>query len=463
MAGWTDLKQLLRDELIQRKEEGCDITGFAEQIEAAGDNDTKLNEVYDRLMTLKVQDSFPFKEPDEYDQIIALAAKDYKAKVLDYDSDITKDRFDGAWLGRCCGCALGKPFERWPYVCGTQDGRTGASYVKQWYEGIGEWPIKGYAPAHSKAEEEVKDMTVHCPKSQRDYIKFMETDDDIRYLVLGLLLTEQKGADFDAWDLGKHWHSKLTYSEVCTAETQAYLNFAQVTSHTNGAKPNDPAVLAEKIRYTREYRNPYREWIGAQIRVDSYGYAAAGDPALAAKMAYHDASFSHVKNGIYGAMYCAAVIAAAFVEKNPMACIEAGLAQIPTTSRLYADLKRTITITEKASSIEEMQEAIWAEFRHYNWVHTINNAAACTGAFLYSDGNFEKAITTAVSFGWDTDCNGATVGSMVGALAGAKGIPDAWKAPLNDTLYSNIPDFHPIAISECARRAREAAKKIHNA
>ncbi|MBQ4574396.1 MAG: ADP-ribosylglycohydrolase family protein [Clostridia bacterium] len=462
MAGWTDLKWLLSEELTQRKEEGCDITGFAELIEAAGDDTAKQNEVYDKLMALKVEDSFPFKEPDGYDEITSLATKDYTAKEIDYDSDSAKDKFDGAWFGRCCGCALGKPFERWPYVCGTQDGRSGASYVKQWYEGIGEWPIKGYAPAHSKAEEKVKDMSVHCPNSQRDYIKFMETDDDIRYLVLGLILTEQRGADFDAWDLGKHWHTRLTYSEVCTAETQAYLNFAQVTSHTAGERPADPAELAEKIRYTREYRNPYREWIGAQIRVDSYGFAAAGDPALAAKMAYNDASFSHVKNGIYGAMYCAAVIAAAFVEKDPMACIEAGLAQIPTTSRLYSDMKRAIAITEKAATMEEMQEAMWAEFRHYNWVHTINNAAACTGAFLWSEGDFEKAITAAVSFGWDTDCNGATVGSMAGALVGIKGIPELWKAPLNDTLYSNIPNFHPIAISECASRAREVARKIKN-
>ena len=49
---------------------------------------------------------------------------------------------------------------------------------------------------------------------------------------------------------------------------------------------------------------------------------------------------------------------------------------------------------------------------------------------------------------------------MVGAMNGAKGIPDSWKAPLNDTMYSFVPGFHPIAISECARRTASAAKKI---
>jgi len=62
--------------------------------------------------------------------------------------------------------------------------------------------------------------------------------------------------------------------------------------------------------------------------------------------------------------------------------------------------------------------------------------------------------------GWDTDCNGATAGSIWGAMHGASAIPEKWTAPLHDTMYSLIPDYHPIAISECARRSLEIAKKI---
>ena len=459
MAGWTDLRWLIREEYKTKSEEGCDVSGFSGKIEAAGEDEAKLNALYDELIALRPREDFPYTEPDEYEEIVKLTRGAEKTPI-DLTSDEAFDKFYGAWLGRSCGCALGKPFERWPYVCGTDDGRSGASYVKQWYEGIGEWPIKGYAPAHSAAENEVKDLTVHCPNSQRENIKFMETDDDIRYMITALLMCESRGADFDAWDVGKHWHSWLTYGEVCTAETQAYRNFAEVTSHCGAGKPTDKNVLLEKLRYTREYRNPYREWIGAQIRIDIYAYAAAGDPVLAAKMAYNDASLSHTQNGIYAAMYTAGVIAAAFTEKSPMKCVERGLDVIPTTSRLYGELKKAIAITEGASSMEDMQEKLWSEFRHYNWVHAINNAASCTGAFLWSEGDFERGITAAVSGGWDTDCNGATVGSMVGALNGAKNIPDSWKAPLNDTMYSFIPGFHPIAISECARRTLECAKKI---
>lgn len=458
MAGWATLKWLVREEINQKREEGCNVDGFIELWQDAGDDDGKLMNVYEKLSSLIPSPDFKYDEPSEYEDIIKLADRNVPAKTIDYESDETKDKFYGAWLGRSAGCALGKPFETHPFTGGTKE-RSGASFVKQWYEGANEWPIKGYAPENSSAKDSADKLWIGCPKSHRENIKYMETDDDIRYMVLALLITEGRGKDLDQWDVGNYWHSYLTYSDVCTAETQAYLNFAHMKSHTSG-RPSDPAEVKKAIEYTRNYLNPYREWIGAQIRIDIYAYAAAGDPELAARMAYMDSSFSHIKNGIYGAMYTAGVIAAAFTEKEPMKCIEAGLAQIPKTSRTYEAVVNAIKHTESSNTMEEMQEKIWNEHKGYNWVHTIPNAAMCTGAFLWSEGDFEKGIVAAVSGGLDTDCNGATVGSMVGAMNGAKKIPDTWKAPLNDTMYSFIPGFHPIAISECARRTLECAKKI---
>jgi ADP-ribosylglycohydrolase len=217
-------------------------------------------------------------------------------------------------------------------------------------------------------------------------------------------------------------------------------------------------LFSEKdLEYAQLYRNPYREWIGAQIRVDSYAYVMPGNPELAAELAYRDARLSHVKNGIYGAMFVAAMISAGFMTANPEDVIAIGLSEIPKTSRLYADVQRGVEIAQQAANLDDLMNDLWRNLGHYHPVHTNNNAALIAAALIYGGDDFERCITTAVVGGWDTDCNGATVGSIWGAMHGARALPEKWTEPLHDTLYSCIPDFHPIKISECAKRSTRLA------
>jgi len=316
-------------------------------------------------------------------------------------------------------------------------------------------------PTISTAEKEYDVLTAYSSvESLRENIKYMQTDDDIRYTVLGLIMLEEKGFEWGSLDVGALWHSRLPIFSVCTAEKQAYLNLPFAYDVLGSGE--SPEHQKKVIDWIRTYRNPYREWIGAQIRIDAYAYGAAGNPELAAELAWRDASFSHVKNGIYGAMFCSAMIAAAFVEKDNLKIVEAGLAQIPANCRLAHDIRRAVEITATATDQLDLVSKIWEEFKHYDPVHTNNNAALCAAAVLFAGDDFEKAITTAVLGAWDTDCNGATVGSIMGAKLGTTGIPERWSAPLNDLLYSGIPNFHPIAISECAKRSYNTFKKIRS-
>ena len=216
--------------------------------------------------------------------------------------------------------------------------------------------------------------------------------------------------------------------------------------------------------FVTHHLNPYREWIGAQIRVDSYAYAAAGDPELAAEFAWRDARISHTKNGLYGAMFCAAMIAASFATCDIDTIIAAGLAQIPTTSRLHADVRQTIDLCHRHNNAFDAFEAVITDVHallgRYDAAHTNNNAAWCVAALLLSGGDFHRGITLAVMGGWDTDCNGATVGSIVGAITGGSAAPSHWTGRLSDTLQSGLPDYHPVSIRECARRAVDVWKRV---
>jgi len=455
MAGWDTLKGLLKEELKQRTEEGCDTSGFAEKIISAGDDKEALNAVYDELMALEIKSDFPYEEPSELKKIKDMRPKNTGFKVDNKDIDF--DFFYGAWLGRCCGCALGRPLEMGHFM-GGKDGVSGWELVYEWFKGADAYPVTGYAPLRSTAMGKYGLEALRSPDSTREHIRFMETDDDIRYTVLGLKLLEEKGVDFSPIDIGTLWYDNLPCNMACTAERQAYINFAAEKDMVNAS--GTAQEIDGFIDFVRTYRNPYREWIGAQIRIDAYAYAAAGRPQLAAELAWKDAAFSHVKNGIYGAMFCAAMIAAAFTEKDSLKIIEAGLGQIPKNCRLTHDIKRAIEITKAAKDQVELVKNIWEAFKHYDPVHTNNNAALCAASILFAGDDFENEIATSVLGGWDTDCNGATVGSIMGAKVGAKNIPDHWSKPLNDTLYSAIPDFHPIKISVCAERSYGVYKNI---
>lgn len=460
MPGWDRLTAIVSEEFTQAIEEGKDreaVEALRPAFDAAEDREAELHAVLEQLMALPVTLPNGAAEPDSWEEIVALRpVAGAPLPSCNADSETLLDRIHGAWLGRCAGCALGKPFEMIG-LRGVQDGGMQPWLrIKRYLTAISpeEWPIRDYIPEHSPAETDPAVGKVSCRASTREHIAFMETDDDIRYTVLGLVLLSGKGVGFTSWDVASNWIARLPYQSVCTAETQAYHNLVSRYEFHYGAKPGE----SEKIdwNWVSTYRNPFREWIGAQIRIDAFGYAAAGNPALAAEMAWRDARISHSKNGIYGAMFCAAMIAAAFATEDSERIVQAGLEQIPADCRLSRAIHDTIRIVEAHDSdperIEDIFRQVHAAFESYHVVHTIPNAAICVVAILLARGDFHKGITFAVMGGWDTDCNGATVGSVVGAITGAKAAPSHWTGRLNDTLRSGIIDYDPIAISECARQ-----------
>jgi len=88
----------------------------------------------------------------------------------------------------------------------------------------------------------------------------------------------------------------------------------------------------------------------------------------------------------------------------------------------------------------------------YHWVHTINNAAFVVLGLLYGGGDLGRSVSISVMAGFDTDCNGATAGSVVGAMLGAKALPGDWVTPLGDRVRSILAGFSESSISDLARR-----------
>jgi len=271
---------------------------------------------------------------------------------------------------------------------------------------------------------------------------------------VGLGILEETGPEFQ-WDtVARYWAAHIPVNAICTAEYQAILHFL---SRAGRSLKHDTSAA-----YTRRSRNPFREWIGAQIRSDPWGWACAGRPDLAAEFAYRDACWTHERNGIYGEMMFAAIQAAAFVESDPARLVEIGLSQVPAECRLAQAVRECLPWIDACPDWEACMDRVEARFPGavMSPVHTINNALICVLSLFY--GRMDTLLTPAISVmcGLDTDCNGATTGSIVGAASGRSGYNEALAAPLNDTIKPNMVGFQEVRMRELAGRTLAVWKTV---
>ncbi|MFD9511649.1 ADP-ribosylglycohydrolase family protein [Streptomyces mirabilis] len=339
------------------------------------------------------------------------------------------DRVLGGWLGRIAGNMLGKPVEQGDHW--TRD------RIDRYLRRAAALPLTDYLPEPvtdgDAGEFELRPEWRQCVRGR---IHGSCRDDDVDYAILGLHLLETHGFGFSTEQVGDLWLLRLPYLQTFTAERAAYRNLA------NGIKPP----------LTATYDNPYQEWIGALIRADVYGWTNPGAPRRAASLARRDAVLSHTGNGVYGAMWAAALVSAAFTAPTVRHALDTALTVIPASSRLARTVRRVLTLHETRMTWEDTLTTVSEETAGLGWIHTIPNAAVLTAGLLYGDGDFTRTITLTVRGGLDTDSNGATAGSVAGVLCGAGAIPAQWKDPLEDTVRSAVFGFDGVRISELAAR-----------
>ena len=91
-------------------------------------------------------------------------------------------------------------------------------------------------------------------------------------------------------------------------------------------------------------------------------------------------------------------------------------------------------------------------------VHTLNNLALVVWGLLSGADDFTRAIGDSVAAGWDTDCNGATVGGLWG-LTGEP-IPDAWTAPWQGRVEVTLAGVGELALDDLVARTVAVATAL---
>lgn len=232
-----------------------------------------------------------------------------------------------------------------------------------------------------------------------------------------------------------------------STEHTAYLNLKNgMQAPQSGSAATNGLTMAEQI--------------GGQIFIDTWGLVFPGNPARAAEYASRAASVSHDFNGVYGAAFIAACIAAAYNTSDVDEIIEAGLSQIPGDCT-YAKVVKAVQEFHRSNPgdfracLKYLQDQ-WGYDKYRGVCHIIPNAGVCILSMLYGR-DFNRSVEIATMCGWDTDCNAGNTGTIMGVACGIEGIAAHYREPVNDSVvlsgisgYLNILDI-PTFTKEIAR------------
>ncbi|WP_406053056.1 ADP-ribosylglycohydrolase family protein [Kribbella sp. NBC_00889] len=425
---WVQPEDLLPHQLVQSRSEGVDVADVESRWRAAGGaTDAPASGASDepaspelRTLARELLAELDARAGAWHEPVIP------ELPSVGEPADLER-RTLNAWLGRAAGNLLGKPVEKIP--------REG---IREILQSSGQWPLSQYITAVGVPEDVQKRWPWNKrskPTSLREVIDGMPEDDDLNFAILALQLLERHGSALTTEDVAQAWLNDLPAGRVFTAERVAYRNLLE------GVEPSRAASVG----------NPFREWIGAQIRTDAYGWAHPGDRTAAARVALVDARLSHTGAGVDGALWVAAMSAAALVLDSPSEVALAGLEVIAADGAIARAVRFGLDLADRP--LDDALDALHAEYGDLHWVHAVNNSALTAYALTAPD--FATAVGRSVMAGWDTDSAGATVGAVFGAV---RGVPAEWSTPLDNRVATSLPGMNQIAIDELALRTVEVAR-----
>jgi ADP-ribosylglycohydrolase len=350
---------------------------------------------------------------------VNLNLQDYRNKVL------------GCWLGKNIGGTLGAPFE-W---------RRQVNNVSFYTQDLGGDPLP---------------------------------NDDLDIQLLWLVALEEKGIELDASILAEYWTLYVTphWSEYGTAKINM----------RSGLMPPLCGTL----------HNEYKDSCGAFIRSEIWACIAPGCPQVAARYAYEDAILDHGNGeGVYGEVFCAALESAAFVESDIHKLIQVGLSYIPAEcgvsgavhcaleahqlGKTWREARNLMLEKYRGSAMFNLRDTVSDEDWERGWGEgqrgwdVPSNIGMLLIGLLYGEGEFDRSITTAVNCGEDTDCTGATAGSILGIMHGVESIPERWIAPIGHKIRTaclNLGELGfygnqiPATIDDLTRRTERIARQV---
>ncbi|MFR3482381.1 MAG: ADP-ribosylglycohydrolase family protein [Clostridia bacterium] len=227
-------------------------------------------------------------------------------------------------------------------------------------------------------------------------------NDDLDLQLAWLLAMEENGPyNLNALILGEYW-----------------INY--ITPHWNEygiGKCNMKAGLLPPL--SGEYKNKWKHSNGAWIRSEIWACMAPGCPDIAIRYALEDACIDHgMGEGTYAEFFTAALESAAFVVDDLRTLISIGLSKIPEDCRVARSVKIVVDNYDKGIDWITTRNQLVEDSADLGWFQAPANVGFVVIGLLYGEGDFKKSMLYAINCGDDTDCTGATLGSILGIAFG---------------------------------------------
>jgi ADP-ribosylglycohydrolase len=439
----TALRTQLGQVILSKNEQGHQTEGLEAELTGTPDSYDALFAFAERLAHLPLRVDWPYDEPSEREDIWAACDPDRPGgPIAKLDLADSAHRVKAAFLGSVCGCILGKPLEINPSLYEIQ------SALSQ----LGEWPLNDYI---SERIATYFDRPLHSSWTEtvRERIRYAAPDDDINYTILGMLQLEQHGLKLSKTDIREAWLLHLPPRWTFGPE-RVLLARAALNSRTDtGRSPQEDLMDWVSVL------NPMDEYCGAMIRADAYGYACPGRPALAAELAWRDASWTHRRTGIYGTMFMAAAIAAAQVLRDPLAVFDTALKFVPRRSRFYQIEMDALNIVADARDWLDGYERIYSRYAAYRHCRIFQESATLINTLRFAE-SIGDGICKQVAQGNDTDSYGCSAGSLLGAFFGPGYLEQRWLTPFNDEIRTALGAFEERSLSALAKRISRLPQHI---
>lgn len=310
-------------------------------------------------------------------------------------------------LGKIIGVYLGRPFEGWSY---------------------------------ERIMAELGEINYYVNDKRKSPL--ILTDDDITgtFTFLRALPDYDNDPHLTPEQIGRTWLNYIVEKRTIlwwgglgnSTEHTAYLRLKQgIPAPESGSARVNGKVVSEQI--------------GAQIYIDGWAMVAPGDPQRAAELARRAGSVSHDGEAIYGAQVIAAMESQSFIEPDLHKLLDTAVTLIPKDSIIYKLIADLRNWREKYADWHDTRLKIVEHYgydRYSGNCHMVPNHALIHMGLLYGKDDFQRSLMITNTAGWDTDCNSANVGCIMGIKNGLAGInagPD-WRTPVADQMYLPTAD-----------------------